>query len=63
MKCPECGKPTIVKDSRESGADHRRRRECLNGHKFTTMEYTVGTTNHDLRQLVNQLNEMLGTAS
>lgn len=45
MKCPKCHKPTKVIDKRDS-SDHiiRRRRECKEGHRFTTYE-TIRTSN------------------
>lgn len=45
MKCPTCGTGvTIVTDSREGNKFNgtvRRRRECKNGHKFTTYEISA----------------------
>ena len=42
MKCPECGVWTVVKEVRPSTVHgYRRRRECANGHKFTTVETVV----------------------
>ena len=39
MKCPECGTPHHeVNDSRKRGNEIRRRRECFNGHRFSTIE-------------------------
>ncbi len=40
MRCPQCGEPdTRVTDSRDSGPEIRRRRECANcGGRFTTYE-------------------------
>lgn len=45
MTCPECGKDSYVVDSRRgtgripvSSHKIRRRRECLNGHRFNTVE-------------------------
>ena len=39
MMCPECGVWTIVKEARQSPVHgYRRRRECANGHRFTTEE-------------------------
>lgn len=40
MRCPTCGAPTEVKDTRplSAGATIRRRRLCANGHRFTTHE-------------------------
>jgi transcriptional regulator NrdR family protein len=42
MKCPVCGVWTVVKEARESVVhNYRRRRECANGHKFTTEEVVI----------------------
>jgi transcriptional regulator NrdR family protein len=42
MKCPECGTWTIVKESRISTGNTRRRRlECANMHRFSTLETIV----------------------
>jgi len=42
MKCPVCGTWTIVKESRESTGNTRRRRlECANMHRFTTLETII----------------------
>lgn len=42
MKCPECGAWTIVKETRASTNNTRRRRiECANEHRFTTLEKIV----------------------
>jgi transcriptional regulator NrdR family protein len=50
MKCPECGAWTVVKDSRVDQNNSRRRRiECANMHRFTTLE-TVIATKTQLRQ-------------
>lgn len=39
MQCPQCGVKTLVLDSRPFGkVAVRRRRECWNGHRFTTLE-------------------------
>ena len=39
MRCPECGSDRLqVVDSRDSPDGVRRRRECANGHRFTTYE-------------------------
>lgn len=34
FRCPVCEAPTLVKETRGD----LRRRECFNGHRFTTME-------------------------
>lgn len=42
MKCPECGTWTIVKETRAAPNNTRRRRiECANEHRFTTLETIV----------------------
>jgi len=42
MKCPECGTWTIVKETRVSTGNTRRRRlECANEHRFTTLETII----------------------
>jgi transcriptional regulator NrdR family protein len=42
MKCPECGAWTVVKDSRVDQNNNRRRRiECANLHRFTTLETVI----------------------
>jgi transcriptional regulator NrdR family protein len=42
VKCPECGTWTIVKETRISTGNTRRRRlECANEHRFTTLETIV----------------------
>ena len=46
MKCPECGAWSEVKDTRQNKAKTvvTRRRECANGHLFTTHETIAYTT-------------------
>jgi transcriptional regulator NrdR family protein len=42
MKCPLCGAPTDVKDSRVKKPNKVvRKRECFNGHLFKTEEIVV----------------------
>jgi transcriptional regulator NrdR family protein len=42
MKCPECGTWTIVKETRTNDENTRRRRlECANEHRFTTLETII----------------------
>lgn len=41
MRCPECEAETAVVDSRKVEGTTRRRRECLEGHRFTTLETVV----------------------
>lgn len=41
MKCPECGAWTRVLDTRETPDGTRRRHECANLHRFTTVESVV----------------------
>ncbi len=41
-RCPECGHETYIKDSRVAQNCLRRRRyQCVNGHRYTTMEVRV----------------------
>jgi len=64
MKCPVCGtKLHDVVDSRKRDDSIRRRRECFNGHRFSTLE-TVAVLNPNIgrrrrngkypQELVNQ---------
>ena len=41
MRCPRCGKGTNVVDSRGDKGYVRRRRKCVCGKKFTTLEVDV----------------------
>jgi transcriptional regulator NrdR family protein len=42
MRCPVCGTWTIVKETRTSTGNTRRRRlECANEHRFTTLENVI----------------------
>lgn len=42
LKCPECGVWTVVNEARPSDTyGYRRRRECANGHRFTTQEVVI----------------------
>jgi transcriptional regulator NrdR family protein len=51
MKCPECGTWTIVKETRISTGNSRRRRlECANEHRFTTLE-TIIVSKTRIRQI------------
>jgi transcriptional regulator NrdR family protein len=51
MKCPECGTWTIVKETRTSTGNSRRRRlECANEHRFTTLE-TIIVSKTRIRQI------------
>ena len=44
MKCPECGAWTVVKETRADENNARRRRiECANMHRFTTLETVIAT--------------------
>ena len=49
MNCPKCGVWTSVLDTRNKGSFTTRRRECANGHKFTTEEH-VKLQNLDARK-------------
>lgn len=39
--CPECGEPSRLLDSRVADYGRRRRFECAEGHRFTTMEIVM----------------------
>jgi transcriptional regulator NrdR family protein len=54
MNCPECGAWTTISETRLTVMRYRRRRECGNGHKFTTEEVVVSQ-----EQLTEELNERL----
>lgn len=42
MKCPVCGAWTVVKETRADEKNSRRRRiECANMHRFTTLETVI----------------------
>ena len=41
MKCPYCGAPTSVTDTRIYGAKVLRKRLCFNMHKLTTEEKNI----------------------
>jgi transcriptional regulator NrdR family protein len=57
MKCPECGTWTIVKETRISTGNSRRRRlECANMHRFSTLETIV-----DRKTLLRQKQEATKT--
>lgn len=38
MKCPTCQSSSRVVETRETSNGLRRRRECIQGHKFSTLE-------------------------
>ena len=48
MNCPECGTWTTISETRNTVMRYRRRRECGNGHKFTTEEVVVSQEQLDL---------------
>jgi transcriptional regulator NrdR family protein len=54
MNCPECGAWTTISETRLTVMRYRRRRECGNGHKFTTEEVVVSQ-----EQLTSELNGRL----
>ena len=54
MNCPECGAWTTISETRLTVMRYRRRRECGNGHKFTTEEVVVSQ-----EQLNSELNGRL----
>ena len=41
MNCPECGAWTTINETSHTVMRYRRRRECGNGHRFTTEEVVV----------------------
>jgi transcriptional regulator NrdR family protein len=43
MNCPECGAWTSISETRLTVMRYRRRRECGNGHRFTTIEQVIDT--------------------
>lgn len=42
MKCPECGRNTLVVITTPTAQGTRRRRKCSKDHYFTTLELYVG---------------------
>lgn len=47
MKCPKCGVWSSVLETREStNYTTKRRRECANGHRFTTVELHSNVANN-----------------
>jgi transcriptional regulator NrdR family protein len=52
MNCPECGVWSSVKETRsdKKKTTYRRRRECANGHKFTTEEKVVDQIKNKLEE-------------
>lgn len=50
--CPECSGPTSVIETRLSNIRLKRRRVCLNGHRFTTLEIPVDCQ-RKLKELVS----------
>lgn len=56
MKCPECGKNTLVKDSRELNGNTNRRRECQAcGYKFNTIEIVVANVGKGAQEYESHL--------
>ncbi len=43
IACPQCGLDTVVAETRSIGAHNRRRRECVNRHRVTTIEMIVAS--------------------
>lgn len=43
MNCPTCGLPLGVRESRRHENKVHRRRECADGHRFTTREEIIAT--------------------
>ncbi len=56
MNCPTCNKGTEVIDSRLIPNGVRRRRQCLNDHRFTTIEQLPVS-----RQVASQLRAIATT--
>jgi len=45
MKCPQCGQPTEIVETRTWRDEFvRRRRQCPQKHRHTTLEMNVGTS-------------------
>lgn len=67
MRCPECHKPAEVLESRDLGTYTRRRYECFNSHRFSTMEQSHHfrrgvhgqAPGEPERQLINKIKELL----
>lgn len=67
MKCPECGKPAEVLQTRDMGKYMRRRYECFNSHRFSTMEQVhvyrpsvlLQTPEDRNRDIVEKIKELL----
>lgn len=49
--CLDCGEPTTVIETRISSSRLRRRRKCVEGHRFTTLEIPH-TTSQKLIELI-----------
>jgi hypothetical protein len=54
--CPECSGSTSVIETRLSNSRIRRRRQCVNRHRFTTLEVP-----HNTRKRLHELMKWLGT--
>lgn len=59
MRCPECGAHTDVLETR----DTRRRRQCFNGHRFTTEETAVPERTRDWREVAAHPGRAVDVAS
>lgn len=46
MNCPTCNAWTDIKDTRNKGDYVQRKRQCANGHTFTTKEIVVPSKKH-----------------
>ena len=46
MNCPICDAWTDIKDTRNKGTYVQRKRQCANGHTFTTYEVIVPSKKH-----------------
>lgn len=60
MKCPQCGKASDVIDSRITATGVRRRRLCLNEHRFTTREVDVTLFEQMERTFTNLRKQVIG---
>ena len=56
MKCPVCDAPSLVKETRGS----HRRRECFNGHRFSTQEILTHATPLLLQRQAKQAKQASG---
>lgn len=56
LKCPECGQSgSCVTDCRGNEAGIRRRRQCSNGHRFTTQEIVLSEWQTQIEEAVDEV--------